>query len=265
MTVKQPMAQVVGHVCQTMDYSLFNTLKGNRNINQAHLYRLTKSIGEQYLLSPIVVNERFEIIDGQHRFNAAKANNLPINYIVAPGYGLREVQVLNSNSSNWSNMDYLNAYCDMNIDSYIYFRDFMKRWPDFKFNSTYSIVTNTRNLIPSKTLIIDELKNSGNGTGKTHFNPFKSGELRIADKALIEKTAKCISDFKQFYPNYHRRTFVVSMISLFGLEHYDHERMIAKLRLQPTAMKDCTTVTQYRKLLTDIYNYKSQNKVSLEF
>lgn len=67
MTVQtQPMAQVVGQVCQTNDYSLFKTLKGNRNINQAHLYRLTKSIKEKYLLSPIVVNEHFEIIDGQN-------------------------------------------------------------------------------------------------------------------------------------------------------------------------------------------------------
>lgn len=94
------MAQVVGQVCQTNDYSLFKTLKGNRSINQAHLYRLTKSIKEKYLLSPIVVNEHFEIIDGQHRFNAAKANNLPINYMIAVGYGLNEVQILNTNSSN---------------------------------------------------------------------------------------------------------------------------------------------------------------------
>ena len=263
MTVMQPMAQVVGQVCQTMDYSLFKTLKGNRDVNQAHLHRLTKSVAKQYLLSPIVVNERFEIIDGQHRFQAAKANNLPIYYIVAIGYSLNEVQILNSNSSNWRNVDYLKAYCDMGVEAYLKFRAYTKKWPEFKFNSIYAIVTLKQsygNSANSKAL-----KREGNKDGSYFTNYFAAGKLVIADAVKIEKTANQIIDFKPFYTNYTRSTFVYAMIGIFNLEHYDHERMINKLSLQPTALKDCTSVTQYRKLLTDIYNYKAQNKVSLEF
>lgn len=263
MTVMQPMAQVVGQVCQTMDYSLFKTLKGNRNVNQAHLHRLTKSIGEKYLLSPIVVNERFEIIDGQHRFQAAKANNLPVYYIIAIGYGLNEVQILNTNSSNWNNMDYLKAYCDMGLEPYLKFKIYVNRWPQFKFASLYAIVTQHQSYarnIKSKSVI-----SATNKKGTVHKNIFANGELVIADNAVIEKTAQRIIDFKPFYENYNRSTFVQAMIGIFSLKHYDHERMLNKLSIQPTTLKDCTSVTQYRKLLTDIYNYKAQNKVSLEF
>jgi len=263
MTVTQPMAQVVGHVCQTMDYSLFKTLKGNRNINQAHLYRLTKSIGEQYLLSPIVVNDRFEIIDGQHRFNAAKANNLPINYIVAPGYGLREVQVLNTNSSNWRNEDYLKAYCDMGMEPYIKFRDFMKRWPDFKFASAFAIACQ-RNT-PTTSIRVKHTRSATNKRGAVHRNFFADGYMVLADTAIIEKTAKQITDFKPYYAEYTRITFVQAMLGIFSLEQYDHEKMIQKLKLQPSALVNCVSIKQYRQLLTEIYNYRSRDKVSLEF
>jgi hypothetical protein len=263
MTVTQPMAQVVGHVCQTMDYSLFKTLKGNRTINQAHLYRLTKSIGEQYLLSPIVVNDRFEIIDGQHRFNAAKANNLPINYIIAPGYGLKEVQVLNTNSSNWRNEDYLKAYCDMGFEPYIKFRSFMKRWPDFKFAAAFAIACQRSSYsVPGSN---KALRSETNKKGSIHKNIFSSGELTLADPAIIEKTAKQITDFKPYYADYNRVIFVQAMLGVFSLEQYDHEKMIQKLKLQPNAMVNCVSIKQYRQLLTEIYNYRSRDKVSLEF
>jgi hypothetical protein len=263
MTVKQPMAQVVGHVCQTMDYSLFNTLKGNRNINQAHLYRLTKSIGEQYLLSPIVVNERFEIIDGQHRFNAAKANNLPINYIIAPGYGLREVQVLNAGQINWKNEDYLKAYCDMGLQPYIRFRDFTKRWPDFKFAAAFAIACQRHSFATNTNA--KQVKSSTNKAGSVHNNIFSTGKMVLADDAIAEKTARQISDFKPYYPDYNRVTFVQAMLGVFSLEQYDHEKMFQKLKLQPNALVNCVSVKQYRQLLTEIYNYRSRDKVSLEF
>ena len=263
MTVTQPMAQVVGHVCQTMDYSLFKTLKGNRTINQAHLYRLTKSIGEQYLLSPIVVNDRFEIIDGQHRFNAAKANNLPINYIVAPGYGLREVQVLNTNSSNWNSMDYLKAYCDMGLEPYIKFRDFMNRWPDFKFSSAYFIFAQTK--FTHITTVEKEVVSQSNKGGKVSVNAFTKGKLISGDSVKVEKSAKMLMDFKPFYKDFSRSVFVNAMIGVFELKQYNHDRMLSKLKLQPNALVNCISVKQYRQLLTEIYNYRSQNKVSLEF
>ena len=82
--------KVVNQVNQTTDYSKFKTLKGNRSVNKLHVKRLQKSFKQSYLLSPIIVNQNYEIIDGQHRFNAAKAENLPVNFILCNDYGLNE-------------------------------------------------------------------------------------------------------------------------------------------------------------------------------
>ena len=78
-------------VYQSVNYAQFQPIDGNRTILQHHLKRLKKSMEENFLISPILVNEKMEIIDGQHRFEAAKSLGLPIYFFIVQGYGLSEV------------------------------------------------------------------------------------------------------------------------------------------------------------------------------
>jgi hypothetical protein len=54
---------------KTKDYARFKTLGGNRQLNELHLKRLLSSVMVKNLLfaNPILVNEKFEIIDGLNR------------------------------------------------------------------------------------------------------------------------------------------------------------------------------------------------------
>jgi len=123
------------YVLKTTDYHLFSFISGNRKVNMAHARRLEKSFSKKQLLSPIIVNEHYQIIDGQHRFTVCKKLGLPIFYFIVEGYGLDEVQILNTNSSNWKKTDYLNAYCDLKYTEYLKFRRFMQQYPDFGFQA----------------------------------------------------------------------------------------------------------------------------------
>ena len=93
----------------TNNYSLFKTLNGNRDVNQLHLTRLKESMKKNHLTTIIMVNEKLEIIDGQHRFLISQELKLPINYIISKNYGLNEVQILNANMKNWQTVDYVNG------------------------------------------------------------------------------------------------------------------------------------------------------------
>ena len=64
--------KIVNQVLQTNVHSIFKTQKGNRPINKNHLDRLILSMKKKYLISPILVNEKMEVIDGQHRLQAQK-------------------------------------------------------------------------------------------------------------------------------------------------------------------------------------------------
>jgi hypothetical protein len=69
---------------QTRDYSLFTLLHGNRKLQKNHVNKITMSIDQKNLMdvSPIVVNEKYEIIDGQHRFMACHNLGIPVTYIM---------------------------------------------------------------------------------------------------------------------------------------------------------------------------------------
>ena len=125
-TQNVPMNDIQVHT--TKDYSLFKTLNGNRDVNQLHLTRLKESMKKNHLTTIIMVNEKFEIIDGQHRFLISQELKLPINYIISKNYGLNEVQILNANMKNWTIVDYVNGYCDLGYKDYEIYREFINEY-----------------------------------------------------------------------------------------------------------------------------------------
>lgn len=104
----------------TKDYSIFKQVYGNRVIKKGHVANLTKSIIKKNLLAnnPIIVNEKMQVIDGQHRLEVAKNNNLAIYYTIADKTTIEDIQMINSSSRLWTGHDYLHAYIAMGIKGY---------------------------------------------------------------------------------------------------------------------------------------------------
>jgi len=255
--------KTVNQVYATTDYSMFKELQGNRTVNALHVRRLRESFKSAYLLSPIIVNEDYEIIDGQHRFAAAKELLLPVNYIVCAGYKLQEVQLLNTNMKNWKSDDYLKAYCDLKYPQYLKFREFMQMFPDFGFASCETILSNLAT--PHLNLKSKELISETNTTGTYMVRSFEEGNLNIPNFQKSVETAKKIQQIKPYYDGYNRATFVRAMIGLFKIDHYSHQKMIDRLEANPTFMQHCSNVGQYKAMLEEIYNFRSRQKVTLRF
>lgn len=233
-------------VYTTSVYSVFKTLDGNRNINQIHLARLKESIKKNYLTTIILVNDSFEIIDGQHRFLICKELGLPINYIVVSNYGLREVQVLNANMKNWSTSDYIDGYCDLGYKDYILYREFVKK---YKLNHT-----NAQSLL------------SGSAhTGVGQKRHLVEGTFKVIDYDIACEIAEKIIMVKPYYEGYKRRSFVFALSGIIKNKNFSFTEFLSKLSLQPTALKDCVNTGQYKALIENIYNYKRREKVNLRF
>lgn len=254
--------KVVSQVYETNDYSMFRTLDGNRHVNKLHVKRLKESFQKSYLLSPILINKNNEIIDGQHRFEAAKELGLPINYISCNGYGLREVQILNTNMKNWRKEDYLHAYCDLKYPEYLKFRNFMRRFPEFGIKVCEILLTD-RQSGQQATDYGREFTN--NKSGKYTVKYFEEGDLIIPDYENSVELAEKIMMVKPYYDGYNRPTFVAAMHGIFKIEYYNHAKLIERLNANPTAMQHCANVTQYKLMIEDIYNFRSREKVSLRF
>ena len=112
----------------TRDYDKFSLLRGNRLVIPGHVARLTTSILQKNMLAqnPIIVNEKFDVIDGQHRLEVARNNDLEIFYIVIPGAMLEEIITLNSNNRVWNSMDYVNSYASQGDKDFLWLKEYVE-------------------------------------------------------------------------------------------------------------------------------------------
>lgn len=142
----------------TDEYKKFKIIDGNRPIN--HAKKIMESIREIGMLwQPILVNERFEIVDGQGRFLAMKTLGLPVIYIVQEGLTIKEVRYLNQNATIWNVEDYIHSYAtgDDAKDAYRNLEVVRRQFPEFSQNtimkaaSKYGLNTYRSNVIKDGT------------------------------------------------------------------------------------------------------------------
>jgi hypothetical protein len=230
----------------TNNYSLFKPIDGNRLLNQLHLKRLKESIEKNYLFTVITVNERYEIIDGQHRFEAAKDLNIPVNYIICEGYGLDEVHILNQNSKIWNSDDYLTGYCDLGVKDYLQYKRFKDK---FKFGHSECMA-----------MLCGEIA----GGGYLH-NKFKLGEYKVTHWQQACEYGARIWSLKELYDGFLRKSFVYAMLELFEKAEFDFDEFISKVKLYPSALTNCSDKEHYIALIEEIYNYRRRSKVNLRY
>lgn len=229
----------------TTDYFLFKSIDGNRNMSELHLTRLKKSMSENYLFTVIIVNENYEIIDGQHRFECIKELGLPLNYIVCKGYGLNEVHILNQNAKIWNADDYLEGYCNLNMKDYLVYREFKRKYR-IGHSECMGLLT-------------------GVGIIGANYKSFHNGQFKITHLEEATNVMECVLQCETYYKGARRKSFIYTMSKLLKNENFNFSEFIQKLKLQPSALRDCINVNQYKSLIEEIYNYKRRNKVNLRF
>lgn len=152
----------VANVYRTNNLSQFKIMLGNRDVTTARVKRIKDSIKKNgYLHSPILVNERNEVIDGQGRLAACKELGCEIEYIVAPGFGIEQCRTLNMLAKNWTLADYIDSYAESGNVSYLRMKNLLKIYSHInavKFAAAFYGAKGTShiNMIQEGRLVIDE-------------------------------------------------------------------------------------------------------------
>lgn len=130
-------------VRRTRDYDKFKLLTGNRKIGDDRVKKIRKSLeAVGYILNPIIINENFEIIDGQGRFTTFKEQGMPIDYVIAVGAGVEECVNMNINQKPWDLADYIDSKADLGKEPYIRLRNLKKRYPMLNLDDIECAVSN---------------------------------------------------------------------------------------------------------------------------
>jgi len=199
----------------TRDYSLFKSIKGNRDLNKSHVRRLQLIFGDRpqkLQWVPILVNENHEVIDGQHRLEAAKKLEIPVYYRVIKGLTLEDCQALNSNSKMWTPTDYARAFCENGVDSYCKYLEFKKKW-----YLNHDVVM--------RYLALDT---------PITVQSFKEGYLEVPSITKSNRYAKWLEECGQYVKHYKLRAIALSFLEFASQsEDYSQELMMDCLKKLP--------------------------------
>ncbi len=232
------------YIYVTRDYERFSFIDGNRAIRPNHVEKLCNSFRETQLPVPLVVDKHHRIYDGQNRFMALKSLELPIYYQVVDKMTLRMLQLLNSNSSNWTTAQYCHSYCELGFAEYYKYRSFKRK---YKFGVRVCL-----GLL------------SGNLNSK-HEQIFADGKFVCSDYQNAIMKAEMLTELKPYVDFYKKREFVSAMNTLFKNKIYDHNRFVRKLKKRSSKLTDQTTPKDFLRTIEEIYNWNElvKNKVRL--
>ena len=236
----------------TENYSIFNFLESNRAVNQNQVKKNVKSIqAKGYYPVPILVDDNYNIVDGQHRFTAVKQLNLPVYYIKG-AFIDDDCISLNANAKNWNVIDYVKFYASKGAKSY---QNLLELWGPYssdKKSIFYSFEVLKRAVLNEKYFSTEMIK---------------AGNLdlpeRIADiSQRLSIINVCLKQFKVTADA--RRALVSVLYKLLKNFLVEPNKLINKFdQRKDKELPGLRTVEHALYLVNDIYNYKCSKKVDL--
>lgn len=239
-----------GNIMVTNDYDEFKIINGNRNVDESKVRKLMVSMEEKQLVIPVLVNENYEIIDGQHRFTACSRLGLPIYYIVVEGYGIEEVKKANLIATTWDLEAFLNLYCSNEKEDYLLFNTFID---EYKL-SIFSLLGICHQL-------------SGTSLKKLQSD-FKTGEFKF--DGIEDKVLDMLESLEMFegYKSKRNSSFLKAYSTLYGREEFDVSIMkeqMEKLGYKLEEKFDKTKDGFLDVLTNKIYSYRPGGKNKLTY
>ena len=230
----------------TTEYGRFKFLKGNRDINELKVKKIREAINNGIDIlkyAPVIVNERMEIIDGQHRFAVAKELKSNVYYVIHAEADLSIVPAINSKSSKWRNIDFLNSYCDLKKQEYLQLAEFIHNYPV--------------NLPTAIKLLHSGLANKSAGA----IEAFRDGELECKYLKLAEAICQKLQDFQHYCDNPFSGRMIDAMRLLMDNGKYNHDLMVKKLEESGRHIENVTSVKTIIQDLESIINHKSRSRI----
>lgn len=234
------------------DYSKFKKLDGNRGISPNRVRKIVDSINDVgYILNPICVNERMEIIDGQGRFEALKLLSLPIDYYIVPGIGINECIAMNVNMTNWKLEDYVYCYADLGNQSYLFLKDLYDKYKHIGIH----VILNACKVKYLGKLITAEVGNGGSEPQKVKFGTFQCSEEEyknaIGTLDFINSVYSRIHEINAGRKDY----YYLAMAFAYRNHNCDNRKLADKFNNE-IKIKPVTSVPDALEELERIYNYK---------
>lgn len=235
-------------VQETTDYDQFHMMDANRETSRGHIEMLKGEFekrGNLTRVQPILVNENFFIVDGQHRFMAAKELNEPVYFTQVPGLTVGDARAMNATHRPWSVDDYARSYAYTGRKPY-------QRY--LQLRETYEIGH-------SITLIFIY-----HGESEGAFKDFRNGGLVIPDEQLTVSKLDKMSELQEVLPFKINREEASALQRIFNHPNYSQKRMVAKAQaLADQYIRHFASEGEYLRAFEEMYNHNQGDDTRVRF
>lgn len=234
----------------TKNYELFETIIGNRVLNQKKIQTICIDIHDGLNMLPyypIIVsrgkNGLMSIIDGQHRFEVSKKTDQPVYYVACESLSLRQIAQLNSRGQKWTINDFLNCYSKLGIEDYVILKDVSRE-----------------HKIPVSTIGSFLMDNRPKSNFKEQF---ESGNFKVNHLQETQDLLNLTNSlFHQYRFSKDRYLFgAVQKIKEKGL--CDFEKLKTKIASAPMIMDKQENIKSYIYNIEKVYNFKNSNRETI--
>lgn len=243
------------NVEKTSNYDQFQYLQGNRPIDKYHLKKLKASIEKNNHLNlhPIIVNDKFEVIDGQHRLNAAKELGYEVYYIRSSTIEDDHLIDCNVNQKSFEVENFIDFFAiKEKKEEYIKLKQMLKS-TGLKPKALLTLILGV-----VSTNLLEFLK-----TGKFIFPP-KENVMEVLD---FYQDFMTYANDKRLKPKgmFTNHNFTRSLRWLHKTTGFDKSLFFKKLDLRWFDLKPQRTSEEWYELLISIYNFKNHNRLENEY
>jgi hypothetical protein len=236
-------------VYSTEDYSIFKKLSGNRDLYPNQVKKLVRVIDADKDFTkknPLKVNEKMEVIDGQHRLAAyelyvKKTGNIPsVYFTISKGATLKDARSMNAGSKAWIPRDYARAFAEDGNENYKTYLAFEKK---------YKIQHN----VLARYLGEDEGRKS-----------FRDGGFVVKNERAARVLIEQLVEVGPMYISWPSQSFGVAFHKIANSKLYDHDRMMEQMTKFSEALNNVPSrVKELIPALNMVYSFKNKQKVDL--
>ena len=236
---------------KTSDYSRFKFMSGQRPVDMGkpEFRALRRSMREYGFIpsKPIQARPngdgRLEIVDGQHRFTAAKELGLSVYYVIDKTD--IDVAVVNHAQRKWAPEDYAHRFASDGVESYQTLLD---------YHHSFGIpITHAASIM----------------AGTVHFwninERFYSGEFKVTNGGLAAAFGMVYRDVCKIIPHAKKVAFLQALYRCWFVDYFDPDRLISSIEKRPQVITRSGNVAMYLEQIEECYNFGKHEKHPLAF
>jgi hypothetical protein len=241
----EPLEPQVIH--QSTDYSIFESIVGNRRLNRKKIDSIIFDIKAGLNLlpqAPCIIYKKegkHMIVDGQHRFEISKEIGWPVFYIECPELSLRQIAKLNSRGEKWKNADFLNCYIELGVEDYKKLQQFI-----LKYGLAIYVAT--------------DLLMHFNPNHKDTVEDFQNGEFLCRYYAEADDLMALTKSLFGNYSFGRDRQLIGAVKEIRKAGKCDFADLERKIKKWPGVMEKCTSIKLYMSAIEKVYNHNAQKR-----